>query len=930
MPAHPSCLARPVRHSLAAAALLIPTAGAAASERLEIRGAQAGARVTPFVLDVDLRRLPPAPSGRPGDLIRDFPQRSHDRSALPPPRPSVPDPLFPLQTDRTSVADLAFPVPSVSFDGQGFSSATVPDPVGDVGPDHYIQAVNSNLNLGGASVVVYDKAGQVLAGPVMIADLVPGVACRGGDPVVLYDALADRWVVSEMSWANLLCVYVSRTGDPVTGGWFAYAFSFPDVPDYPKYGVWPDAYYVGANDVAALAYALDRGRMIQGLPAGYQRFTAPPLAGYSFNALLPADLDGNLPPPAGAPGLFVRHRDDEAHQPPGTPGQDFLELWEFHVDWSAPSSSTFTRTDVAVAEFDSDLCGLGHDARCVPQPGGGALPTLSPVAMWRLQYRNFGTRETLVGNFTVDADGNDHHGPRWFELRKAPTRWLLHQEGTHAPDALHRWMGSAAMDGAGNIAVGYSVSSAVTFPGLRYAGRLAGETPGTLPQGEGVLADGLSTHVGVRWGDYAALSVDPADDCTFWFTGEYSPAAPGGATAQWATRIGAFGFDACASQAGRLAVGDAAVVEGQSGTRDAVFTVALSGHTQVETTVRYAVAGCTAAAGSDYAAVGPGVLSFPAQPQGGISVARIAVPVLGDGSGEPDEAFVLILSEASGATIADGWGQGLIVSDDNPLVVPPRIDFNGDGESDLLWQRADTARLQAWLMDGTQETDARYVSPDVASAGWLVVGSADFDADGKADILWRNVDSGQLSVWFMNGVLRREGQLVNRVLGSEWTFGGTGDFNQDGRPDILWRHQTTGALQAWLMNGALVSQEAGTNPPSLPDLNWQLSGIADLNRDGKVDLLWRHSLSNVLVAWLMDGLVRQGGQQVASSGLPNQAWSVAALWDADRSGTTDIVWRNQSSGRLVAWMMNDLSQVCAAELSPGFIEDARWQVVGPR
>jgi hypothetical protein len=367
---------------------------------------------------------------------------------------------------------------------------------------------------------------------------------------VLYDSLADRWLLSEFACeGNHLCVYISRTPDPVSGGWFLYDFRVPEFPDYPKYAVWPDAYYVSTNESSPAAYALERIQMLNGLPATFQRFTAPPLAAFVFNALTPSDLDGVTPPPAGAPNYFIRHRDDEAHNPGNNdPNRDFLEIWEFHVDFANPSHSTFTGpTSIAVAEFDSELCGFVV-LFCFPQPDTRRkFDPLREVVMWRLQYRNFGSHEMLVGNFVTDVDATDHGGIRWFELRKTGAGpWTLFQEGTHAPDQAHRWLGSIAMDQAGNIALGYSVSSMSVFPSIRYARRLASDSLGTLAQGEATMIDGaFSQRWGAgsnRWSDYSSTNVDPVDDCTFRNTHEYVATDQVGL---WGTRIASFRFPSC-------------------------------------------------------------------------------------------------------------------------------------------------------------------------------------------------------------------------------------------------------------------------------------------------------------------------------------------------------------------------------------------------
>ncbi len=279
-----------------------------------------------------------------------------------------------------------------------------------------------------------------------------------------------------------------------TSSLFHYDFTTPGFPDYPKYGVWPDAYYVSTNESNPAAYALDRNKMLTGDAATSQRFEATSLAGFPFQSLIPSDLDGPLPPPLGAPNYFMRHRDDEAHNPGSNdPTKDFLEIWEFEVDFENPSNSAFEKVaDIAVSEFDSNLCGL-TSLECFPQPiVEKRLDPLREVIMWRLQYRNFGGHETLVGNLVTDVDGTDHGGIRWFELRKSSAEyWDLYQEGTFAPDPAHRWMGSIAMDGSGNIALGYSVSDASDiYPSIRYTGRLRNDPAGAMTFGEHTIIDG--------------------------------------------------------------------------------------------------------------------------------------------------------------------------------------------------------------------------------------------------------------------------------------------------------------------------------------------------------------------------------------------------------------------------------------------------------
>ncbi|HKZ75728.1 MAG TPA: PKD domain-containing protein [Actinomycetota bacterium] len=436
-----------------------------------------------------------------------------------------------------------FSTPARNF--LGLQGGFPPDPIGDVGPDHYLQAVNSIFD-----VLNKDDGTSALtpAGPRNLDALWvaanAGGNCQGqnrGDPVVLFDQLADRFVLAQFARPNHVCIAVSQTANPVTGGWNLYEFAVPGFPDYFKLGVWPDAYYMGSNQGNVGVSAFDRTNMLTGAVARAPiNFSQAGHLGSNF--MLPSDADGETAPPAGAPNYFYRHVDGANFG-----GADRLEIFEFHVDFGTPGNSTFTGpTNVPLAGFDSDMCGRTEFTTCVPQPG--ITQTLDPIIewpMWRLQYRNFGTRETMVGNFTVDIGDADQAGIRWFELRKVGSgAWTLFQEGDHSPDAAHRWMGSVAMDRDGNMALGYSVSSPGlnVFPSLRYVGRFADDPAGTLPRGEFNLIAGSGSQTGCqtvgsicigRWGDYSSMNVDPVDDCTFWYTGEYF-------TTRSQTRIGSF------------------------------------------------------------------------------------------------------------------------------------------------------------------------------------------------------------------------------------------------------------------------------------------------------------------------------------------------------------------------------------------------------
>ena len=445
------------------------------------------------------------------------------------------------------------PSPLITFEGPGnLDGVLPPDNNGDVGPEHYVAMVNMHF-------CVYDKAtGTNLIAPMLMSDLfaaagfpAPASTMDDGDPVVLYDHLADRWFLSQFIVSVTPChevVAVSQTGDP-TGAWYLYDFVMPNTKmnDYPHFGVWPDGYYMTDNQFnadnswgGAGVFAFDRAKMLSGDPtATYQYFDLATVDD-NYGGMLPADLDGPLPP-EGTPNYFAM-MDDDAW---GVSPVDSMYLWEFHVDWDDPANTTFgagLRPNYTneVAAFDS---AFDNGRNNVPQKGTTQkLDAISDRLMHRVQYRNFGDHESLTACHTVDADGTDHAGIRYYELRRAlpgGTEFVVQEQATFAPDGDHRWMGSAAMDMYGNMAVGYSVSGTNTYPSIRYAGRMVTDPTGGLFQGEAELwaGSGSQTHTAARWGDYSMLAVDPADGVTFWYINEYLPVT---SSAGWQTRIGSF------------------------------------------------------------------------------------------------------------------------------------------------------------------------------------------------------------------------------------------------------------------------------------------------------------------------------------------------------------------------------------------------------
>jgi Carboxypeptidase regulatory-like domain/S-layer homology domain len=454
---------------------------------------------------------------------------------------------------------LSQPIEQLQFDGTSDDDnqdvvggrVVPPDTEGDVGPNHYMQWNNLVFE-------IFDKSGNTVLGPLPGNAFWEGLGgfCEtqnDGDPIVVYDQLADRWMVSQFAFPNfpsppyIQCVAVSVTGDP-TGEYHQYEFDLPDtfLNDYPKFGMWPDGYYFSFNGFDVVgggfqggAIALDRNAMLDGNPATMIEFNTGAEGG-----VLPTDLEGTTPPPVGAPNYFLTWEINPSR----------LLIWQFHADFETPANSTFTGpVEVPVDDFVSPICGSFRD-QCVPQlDSGELLETLANATMWRMGYRNFGDHESLVVNHTVDA-GGQIAGIRWYEIRNpggtapvgngAPNPVVVYQQQTYAPDdGNFRWMGSIAMDHNGNLALGYSISSSEMHPSIAITGRLATD-PLNLMGDENIFLAGTGSQVDSfsRWGDYSNMTVDPVDDCTFWYTQEYYQ---DNSSFDFKTRIASFKFPSC-------------------------------------------------------------------------------------------------------------------------------------------------------------------------------------------------------------------------------------------------------------------------------------------------------------------------------------------------------------------------------------------------
>jgi hypothetical protein len=439
----------------------------------------------------------------------------------------------------------------LNFDGQSaqdnvnlFGFAFVPpDTNGAVGATQFVQIVN-------VTIAVYGKtSGALQFGPVAIHTLWSGFGglCEfgggtptfadGGDPIVLYDHLAGRWLVTQIQYDTTFthtaeCIAVSTSSD-ATGSYSRYEYDFgSNFPDYPKFGVWPDAYYNTINIfpphgfAGAQACAFDRNAMLAGGPANAICFQQPS----TVSSLLPADLDGSTPPPAGSPNYLV-----------GLADSTHLNFFRFHADFGNPMASTFSGpTLVSVAPY-GEICARATTVSCIPEPPPGEkVDGLADRVMFRLAYRNFGDHESLVVNHTVK--GGLLAGVRWYEIRN-PSAPFVYQQATLIDPNVDYWLGSIAMDKTGDIALGFSVSSHSVFPSVYVAGRAPTDPAGAM-FGPLVLVNGSGVQVQSfgRWGDYSSMSVDPVDDCTLWYTQEYYAAT---GSFNWATRIGSFKFNSC-------------------------------------------------------------------------------------------------------------------------------------------------------------------------------------------------------------------------------------------------------------------------------------------------------------------------------------------------------------------------------------------------
>ena len=432
----------------------------------------------------------------------------------------------------------------IVFDGIATTQYVPSDSNLAVGPNHIVETVN-------VQYAVYNKSGAILAGPTNITTLFASLggncAANGSDPIVNYDRLADRWVISDVGINSLFtafseCVAVSKTNDP-SGAYFLYAYSFGgNLNDYPKLSVWPTASnsaYLATynifqgpalvNFLGADICAFDRTKMLAGTASAAQLCKMTPNNEGSY---LPSDIDGSTAPVDGTPGLYLTWQNNN-------PGQLYLRKLTLNF-----TAGTATLSSPATINVANQTLACGNGGTCVPQLGTTqTLDTLGDRLMYRFAVRHFSDHDRAVVNHAV-ASGSQV-AVRWYELYDPAGSVTVNQQGTFAPDTTFRWMASMAEDKNGDIGLGYSASSSSIHPAIRFTGRVPSDTLGTM-ETEASILEGTGSQFGGqygnRWGDYTAMQVDPSDDCTFWYVDQYEKV---NGVFNWYTSIASFAFNGC-------------------------------------------------------------------------------------------------------------------------------------------------------------------------------------------------------------------------------------------------------------------------------------------------------------------------------------------------------------------------------------------------
>lgn len=749
--------------------------------------------------------------------------------------PNGADPAWQKDYPRSTSAKRSL---SYNFDGIGNTNVSPADPCVDVGPNHVIQMINGSS---GAYFVVFDKNGNALTNATYL-DNYMGFPGGAGDPIVLYDELADRWLMSEFSSSgNRLMVAISTTPDPL-GSWYSYTYTANSFPDYPKYSIWSDSYVVTTNESSPTIYALNRSQMLSGSSGTAQRFTMSSFGTIGFQAAVPVSLNGTNVPPAGTPAMVMRMRDDAW----SGSSSDALEIWELDLDWSNSNNSTLTQVaTLGVQPFESELCGYTSFS-CIDQPNSNTnLDPLREILMNRIHYRNFGSHESIVCCHVTDVDGNDRAGIRWYELRRTnglSGSWSIYQEGTYSPDVASRWMPSIGISATGNIGLAYSVSSNSIFPSLRYTGRRSCDPLNVMTEPETVIVDGTSPNNSNRWGDYHAMGLDPADGETFWFTGGY------GTGNAWGTRVAAFDLPGCSPSVQFTNTdidtdeSDADVPNGCLPYFDLTVSITIASEPSEIATVSISSIGGSAQEGEDFELFNTSLTFSNANLSG-----DVVVRIYNDDYVEGDETIILgyTLNANGGNAIEGSVNQSITIniSDDDfepenatvPVVLLTEDFESGFGgfttsnvSGDTAWQLGDEAiaETQAYNIPSSNTTTFAYVNDDdcdcdmdqvnldfpTLDLNGVVTAQVQFDTYFESNTYQGNLESAGLYVSVNQGTYALVGSLMASEIDGSWI---TQQYSLDafvGENDVRLRitySDGTGWLYGCTVDNVVVSGETG-------------------------------------------------------------------------------------------------------------------------
>jgi hypothetical protein len=789
------------------------------------------------------------------------------------------------------------PAPSTTFDGLDYATwgaGHPPDPNGDVGPTYYIQTVNTSIGIynktTGARVAAFTFDTFMSQGQF-------GNLCdtdNFGDPVVLYDSFEDRWIISDFAFkldnsGNVInppgafqCFAVSKTGDPVNGGWNFYSINTTGgLGDYPKLGVWTDGIYMSVNmfDYSASGsfqnvrvYALNKAQMYAG---------APTVQVVSFDAdptdftLLPSNarLQSGTPP-AGRPNLFIST----------WKYLNALTVYKFHVDWSQISLSTFTGPEVPLTGSSWPNQSVGNAAT-----PANSLDTLGIRAMAQNQYTNLAGTESLWATHTVRRATNGFATPRWYQVNVTGGTVAANalQTASWDPDGTnmtYRYVPSLAVDRAGDIALGYTTSNSVTNPGLKYAGRLSTDAANTFSQTEQTVWQGTGSQSGncggsicTRWGDYTAMTLDP-DGCRFWYTNEYYTVNG----LNYRTRIGAFKYSQCTP------VGNGGTVSGQvtvsgTGTPISGATVALGSRTTTtNSSGNYSFTNIPAGTYPSITASAPGYNSVTQSP---VVVADNATTT---------KNFALSTSAAPAAT-----------------------DLNGDGKPDYILFHTGTRQTAVWYLNNNLFLGSAFIQ--AVPAGWNLVDAADYDGDQRGDLWLFNATTRQTAIWHLNGATFAY-SVFGPTLPSGWQLAAVGDFNGDQHPDFVLFNPTTLQTAIWYLNhNASVSYGFG---PSLAP-SWTIVGAVDFDHNGSADYLLFNRSTRQTVIWYFSGRTRTGyqaGPTIASG------YVLSGAADFDRNGAQDYLLFNPATRQTAVWYLNG-NLLVGSKFGPTL--PASWTLAAP-